>query len=176
MSKGIEQDVAFIQALAQLIKDSDLTEIEVEREYGEDDELKVRLSRASAAPAAPVYVTGHQMAGPQMQAPPMQHQPQAPQQPARSGAAAGAAGAGEGPDLTNAVTSPMVGTAYLAAEPGADPFVSVGDQVAEGQTILIIEAMKTMNQIPAPRAGRVRVILVENAEPVEFGEPLMIIE
>ena len=170
MSKGIEQDVAFIQALAQLIRDSDLTEIEVEREYGEDDELKVRLSRASAAPAAPVYVTGHQM-----QAPPMQHQPQAPQQqPAQPGPAAGAAA--EGPDLTNAVTSPMVGTAYLAAEPGADPFVSVGDQVAEGQTILIIEAMKTMNQIPAPRAGRVRAILVENAEPVEFGEPLMIIE
>ena len=70
----------------------------------------------------------------------------------------------------------MVGTAYLAPEPGAEPFVSAGDQVVEGQTLLIIEAMKTMNQIPSPRAGRVRTILVENAEPVEFGEPLMIIE
>jgi acetyl-CoA carboxylase biotin carboxyl carrier protein len=169
MSKGIEQDVAFIQALAQLIRDSDLTEIEVEREYGEDDELKVRLSRAPAAPAAPVYVTSHP-GGHQMQTAPMQ--PQVPQQPPSQPAAAAA----ETPDLTHAVTSPMVGTAYLAAEPGADPFVSVGDQVAEGQTILIIEAMKTMNQIPAPRGGRVRAILVENAEPVEFGEPLMIIE
>ncbi len=168
MSNGIEQDVAFIQALAQLIRDSDLTEIEVEREYGEDDELKVRLSRAPVA-AAPVHVTG-QPGGHQMQAAPMQHQPQPThQQPAQPAKA-------EGPDLTNAVTSPMVGTAYLAAEPGSDPFVGVGDQVTEGQTILIIEAMKTMNQIPAPRAGRVRAILVENAEPVEFGEPLMIIE
>jgi acetyl-CoA carboxylase biotin carboxyl carrier protein len=80
------------------------------------------------------------------------------------------------PDLSNAVTSPMVGTAYLSPEPGADPFVGIGDEVAEGETIMIIEAMKTMNQIPAPRAGRVRAVLVDNAEPVEFGEPLMIID
>lgn len=171
MSNGIEQDIAFIQALAQLLTESDLAEIEVRREYGERDELKVRLSRASAAPAAPIYVTGHPGGQPMHMPPAMQHQPGG-QQPGR----AAPVPADDGPDLTNAVTSPMVGTAYLAGEPGADPFVSVGDQVAEGQTILIIEAMKTMNQIPAPRAGRVMAILVENAEPVEFGEPLMIIE
>ncbi len=75
-----------------------------------------------------------------------------------------------------AVTSPMVGTIYLQAEPGAAPFVSVGDKVAEGQTLLIVEAMKTMNQIPAPRAGTVKRILVEDGAPVEFGAPLMILE
>lgn len=170
MSKGIEQDVAFIQALAQLLKDSDLAEIEVEREYGEGDELKVRLSRAAAAPAAPIYVTGHPGGQQMHMPPPVQHHSPAPQQSARPEPV------DDGPDLSNAVTSPMVGTVYLAAEPGAEPFVGVGDQVAEGQTIVIIEAMKTMNQIPAPRAGRVRAILVENAEPVEFGEPLLIIE
>jgi len=165
MSKGIEQDVAFIQALAQLLRDSDLTEIEVEREYGEDDELKVRLSRAPAAvvQAAPAV---HAIA------PPAPHHQPGPQAPGQAPAPA----AMPGPDLSKAVTSPMVGTAYLAPEPGAEPFVSTGDQVVEGQTLLIIEAMKTMNQIPSPRAGRVRTVMVENAEPVEFGEPLMIIE
>lgn len=168
MSNGIEQDVAFIQALAQLLKDSDLTEIEVEREYGEDDELKVRLTRATAAHPAPVNAAMHMGHGPT--APMIQHgAPSAQPQSA-------AAPQDEGPDLSNAVTSPMVGTAYLSPEPGAEPFVSVGDMVTEGQTILIVEAMKTMNQIPSPRAGRVRAVLVENAEPVEFGEPLMIIE
>ena len=168
MSKGIEQDVAFIQALAQLLKDSDLTEIEVEREYGEDDELKVRLSKASGTHAAPAQAGQMPMAA---MAAPVHHQP-APQ----PHATAAPAPAADEPDLSNAVTSPMVGTAYLSPEPGAGPFVSVGDQIAEGQTLLIIEAMKTMNQIPSPRAGRVRAILVANAEPVEFGEPLMIIE
>jgi acetyl-CoA carboxylase biotin carboxyl carrier protein len=80
------------------------------------------------------------------------------------------------PELANALTSPMVGTAYLSSEPEADAFVKVGDTVSEGQTVLIIEAMKTMNQIPSPRAGTVRQILVANAEPVEFGHPLMIID
>uniref|UniRef100_UPI0023674489 acetyl-CoA carboxylase biotin carboxyl carrier protein n=1 Tax=Alkalilacustris brevis TaxID=2026338 RepID=UPI0023674489 len=75
-----------------------------------------------------------------------------------------------------AVTSPMVGTAYLSPEPGADPFVTVGAQVSEGQTVLIIEAMKTMNHIPAPRAGTVKRILVSDASAVEYGAPLMIIE
>lgn len=76
----------------------------------------------------------------------------------------------------NAVTAPMVGTAYTATEPGSASFVSVGDQVREGQTLLIIEAMKVMNQIPSPRAGRVTAILVEDGQPVEFGEPLVVIE
>ncbi len=161
MNKGAEQDVAFIQALAQLLRESDLTELEVEREYGEGDELKVRLSRAMvapasahAAPAVPTSTAHHANAHPALMPAPV----------------------AEGPDLGNAVTSPMVGTAYLSPEPGSEPFVGVGDQVAEGDTIMIIEAMKTMNQIPAPRAGRVRAVLVENAEPVEFGEPLMIID
>ena len=166
MSKTTEQDVAFIQALAELLKKSDLTEIEVGRQYGDDDELNVRLSRASApvavapapqpvvhaAPAATVAVS----------------------EPTRTDAAPD--GAAATPDLSDALNSPMVGTVYLAPEPGSAPFVSAGDAVQEGQTVLIIEAMKTMNPITAPRSGRVKAVLVENAEPVEFGEPLMIIE
>ena len=162
MTKNIpDRDIAFIKALAELLTHSDLAEIEVEREYGADDELKVRLSRTSSvapvAAAAPAPVV---MTAPAAPAPAAQ--PVADEAPK--------------PDLTNAVTSPMVGTVYLAAEPGVPNFVSPGDTVAEGQTILIIEAMKTMNQIPAPRAGVVRTVLIDNAEPVEFGEPLMIIE
>jgi acetyl-CoA carboxylase biotin carboxyl carrier protein len=166
MNKGVEQDVAFIQALAQLLRESDLTELEVEREYGEGDELKVRLSRATAlSPAAGAYPTGSSLPHPlpnHSNAHPALMPVPAP--------------VDDTPDLSNAVTSPMVGTAYLSPEPGAEPFVGIGDQVAEGDTILIIEAMKTMNQIPAPRAGRIRAVLVENAEPVEFCEPLMIID
>ncbi|MHA1528131.1 MAG: acetyl-CoA carboxylase biotin carboxyl carrier protein [Alphaproteobacteria bacterium] len=154
MSKNVEQDVAFIRALAELLRDSELTEIEVERTYAENNELNVRLSRATTAVSAPVHVPAP--------APP----PAAPETPA----------APAGPDLSNALTSPMVGTAYLSSEPGTEPFVKVGDTVTEGQTVLIIEAMKTMNQIPSPRAGTVRQVLVDNAEPVEFGHPLMIID
>ena len=166
MTKSTEQDVAFIKALADLLNDSDLGEIEVERSFGDDDELKVRLSRAgSAAVAAPMAVAAPA---------PVAVAPAAPAAPAA--AAPEQATSAGGPDLSNAITSPMVGTVYLAAEPGSAPFVSAGDEVTEGQTILIIEAMKTMNQIPAPRSGKVRAVLVENAEPVEFGEPLIIIE
>ena len=154
MSKNVEQDVAFIRALAELLRDSELTEIEVERKYADNNELNVRLSRA--VPAAPVPVLAPAPA-------PAAAAPEAPAAPA-------------GPDLSNALTSPMVGTAYLSSEPGTEPFVRVGDTVSEGQTVLIIEAMKTMNQIPSPRAGTVRQILVANAEPVEFGHPLMIID
>lgn len=163
MNKGAEQDVAFIQALAKLLRESDLTELEVEREYGEGDELKVRLSRVTSAPP----VAAHAPHGLPHNSTP---------HPAMMPVAAPVDPIDGAPDLSNAVTSPMVGTAYLSPEPGADPFVGIGDQVAEGDTIMIIEAMKTMNQIPAPRAGRVRAVLVENAEPVEFGEPLMIID
>ena len=154
MSKNIEQDVAFIRALADLLREAELTEIEVERKYAENSELNVRLSRAATAAPAPVHVPA---------AAPAAAAPEAPAAPAE-------------PDLSNALTSPMVGTAYLSSEPGSEPFVKVGDTVTEGQTVLIIEAMKTMNQIPSPRAGTVRQILVENAEPVEFGHPLMIID
>ncbi len=155
MSKNVEQDVAFIRALAELLRDSELTEIEVERTYAENNALNVRLSRA--ATAAPVHVP-------------------APAQPAPAAAAPEAPAEPAGPDLSNALTSPMVGTAYLSSEPDTAAFVKVGDTVTEGQTVLIIEAMKTMNQIPSPRAGTVRQILVDNAEPVEFGHPLMIID
>ncbi len=167
MSKDTEQDVAFIRALAQLLRETDLVEIEVEREYGEDDELKVRLSRAASgvqvaaqpSTVSTVALQAPTVASPQTVTDELQ-----------------AAPASNGPDLTNAVRAPMVGTAYLAPEPDAANFVMPGDEVAEGDTILIIEAMKTMNQIPSPRAGRVRTVLVENGEPVEFGEPLVIIE
>ena len=162
MANSTEHDIAFIQALADLLKDSDLSEIEVEREYGADDELKVRLSRATVVAAQPVVT--------------MPVAASAPVAPAAEAKPAAAAPEADAPDLSNAITSPMVGTVYLAPEPGADNFVSPGDVVSEGQTLVIIEAMKTMNAIPAPRAGRVRTIMVENAEPVEFGEPLMIIE
>lgn len=162
MSKNSDQDIAFIRALAGLMQELDLTEIEVEREYGSDDEMKVRLSRAKAVMPAPVY-----------HAPPAHHGPA--MAAATPAAAAEPAPAAER-DMKNVLTSPMVGTAYLAPEPGADHFVKVGDTVAEGQTVLIIEAMKTMNQINSPRAGTVKQILVANAEPVEFGHPLMVIE
>lgn len=153
-------DIAFIRALAELLRETDLTEIEVSREFGEDDELRVRLTRALPAPvAAPIHVAVPAAA------------------PAPVAAAAPAPARAEDPaDHPGAVTSPMVGTVYLAPEPGAGAFVRVGDQVDAGQTVLIVEAMKTMNQIPAPRGGVVRRILVEDRQPVEYGAPLMIIE
>jgi acetyl-CoA carboxylase biotin carboxyl carrier protein len=157
-------DVAFIKSLADLLKDADLHEIEVKREYGESDRLNVRVSK-NAPVAAPVQ---HYAAPP-----PMMAQAAAP---AASAAPAPAADGGDPSKHPGALNSPMVGTCYLAPEPGAAAFVKVGDKVSEGQTVLIIEAMKTMNQIPAPRAGTVKRIVVEDATPVEFGSPLMIIE
>jgi acetyl-CoA carboxylase biotin carboxyl carrier protein len=154
-----ESDVAFIQALAELLQQNDLTELAVKREYGEDDSLEVRVSRQGSV-AAPVI-----HAAPVAAAAPMAAAPAPAPAPAEDPAS-----------HPGAVTSPMVGTAYLAAEPGADPFVKVGDKVAEGQTVLIVEAMKTMNHIPAPHAGTVRRILVEDGSPVEYGAPLMIVE
>jgi acetyl-CoA carboxylase biotin carboxyl carrier protein len=165
MSRTHDADIAFIRQLAELLKETELTEIEVEREFGEDDQLKVRVTRSApvAAIAAP---------------------PPAPAQVAASApASAPAETAADVADAADAlarhpgaVASPMVGTVYLQPEPGAAPFVRVGDEVAEGQTLLIIEAMKTMNQIPSPQAGTVRRILVEDGVPVEYGAPLMIIE
>jgi acetyl-CoA carboxylase biotin carboxyl carrier protein len=152
-----ESDIDFIRALAELLRANDLTEIEVERDYGEEEALTVRVARQpalAALPPAPLQIA----TTPAPTAP-------APPQPAADPA--------EDPGV---VPSPMVGTAYLQAEPEAPAFVKVGDPVAEGQTILIIEAMKTMNQIAAPRAGRVKRILVEDGQPVEFGAPLMILE
>ncbi|MES2916927.1 MAG: acetyl-CoA carboxylase biotin carboxyl carrier protein [Pseudomonadota bacterium] len=155
-----DTDVAFISALAELLNRNELTELSVKREYGEDDSLEVRVVKQAAVvtvAAAPAPVVHHAAA-------------------AAAPAAAAAASNEDPAQHPGAVTSPMVGTIYLSAEPGASPFVTVGAQVAEGQTVLIIEAMKTMNHIPAPRAGTVRRILVEDGHPVEYGAPLMIIE
>lgn len=154
-------DTAFIQALAELLNRNDLTELKVEREYGEDDRLTVELSKH-----------GRQMV---MQAP--AYAPQAAQPgPAPAAPAPAAAAASDPASHPGAVPSPMVGTAYLSPEPGAAAFVTVGQQVAEGDTLMIVEAMKTMNHIPAPRAGTVRRVLVEDGTPVEFGTTLMIVE
>ena len=160
--KNHETDVAFIEALAKLLQENDLTELEVMRDFGENDSLNVRVSRAKEV----VQMT--QMAAPAMAAPTAA--------PVAAAAASAAPAASEDPARhPGAVPSPMVGTAYLQAEPGTPAFVSVGDTVVEGQTLMIVEAMKTMNQIPAPRAGKVTRILVGDGDPVEFGSPLMII-
>ena len=156
-----ESDVSFIQSLAELLRENDLTELQVKRDYGENDSLNVRVSRQAPAvvQAAPVAVAT------------------APVPVAAAAATAPAAEAPSDPSAhPGAVTSPMVGTVYMAAEPGAAAFVSVGTTVAEGDTILIIEAMKTMNHIPSPKAGTIKRILVEDGAPVEFGAPLVIIE
>lgn len=152
-----ESDVDFIKALAELLRENDLTEIEVQREYGEDDALTVRVARqpAPTLAAAPAPIQLHATAPAAAALPP---------------------GAGDPAQDPGVVPSPMVGTVYLQPEPDAPRFAKVGDMVAEGQTILIIEAMKTMNQIPAPRAGRVKRVLVEDGSPVEFGAPLIILE
>jgi acetyl-CoA carboxylase biotin carboxyl carrier protein len=122
---------------------------------------KYAAPAAAPVPAAPA---AHVPAAPAPAAPPVPHPPGSHH------------GGGDPAAHPGAVTSPMVGTVYLAAEPGAEPFVSIGDEVKEGQTVLIVEAMKTMNHIPAPRAGTVKRILVEDGSPVEFGAPLLIIE
>jgi acetyl-CoA carboxylase biotin carboxyl carrier protein len=155
-----ESDVSFIRALAELLRANDLTELEVKREYGDNDRLNVRVSRGGVVMAqapAPVAASVVQTA------------------PAPAPAAATTV-SGDPAAHPGAVTSPMVGTVYLQAEPGTAAFVSVGQSVKVGDTLLIIEAMKTMNQIPAPHAGVVKRILVEDGAPVEYGAPLMIIE
>ena len=154
-----DADVAFIQALAEVLRENDLTEVKVKREYAEDDSLDVRVSRQQPQQVMAAAVAAPVAAAPIAAAP----------------AAASAASADPASD-PGAVTSPMVGTIYLAAEPGAPAFVSVGTVVAEGDTLLIVEAMKTMNHIPAPRAGKVTRILVDDGSAVEFGSPLVILE
>ena len=154
-----DSDVSFIQALAELLRETDLTELQVKRDYGANDSLNVRVSRQTQVV--------------------MQTTAAAPASPAPLAASAPAPAANETTDPAShpgAVTSPMVGTVYMAPEPGAAPFISTGATVKEGDTLLIIEAMKTMNHIPAPKAGTVKRILVEDGAPVEFGAPLVIIE
>ncbi|WP_272006911.1 acetyl-CoA carboxylase biotin carboxyl carrier protein [Roseovarius sp. ZX-A-9] len=165
-NKTHDDDVAFIKALAEILNDNELTELQVKRDYGEDDSLNVRVSRRKEV-------------APQMIAAPQGYAAPAAAVSAPAGAAPGADASAPGEDPAShpgAVTSPMVGTVYTQAEPGAPSFVSVGDKVAEGDTLLIIEAMKTMNHIPAPRSGTVKRILVEDGAAVEYGAPLMIVE
>lgn len=149
-------DVAMVRQLAELLDDTQLTEIEVE-----DGPRRVRVARtvtvAAAAPA-PVYAPAP---------------PTAPSAPAASAAAPAEAPVAS---TANAVKSPMVGTVYLSAEPGAKPFVSVGDKVAAGDTLVIIEAMKVMNPILATTGGTVKAMLVDNGQPVEFDQPLVVVE
>lgn len=158
-----DADVAFIAALAELLNKNELTELSVKREYGEDDSLEVRVVKAppqvvqmAAAPVAYAAATA-----PAAAPVPVPAAPAPVEDPAQH---------------PGAVTSPMVGTVYLSPEPGAQVFAPIGTTVTAGQTVLIIEAMKTMNHIPAPRAGVVKRILVEDGSPVEYGAPLMIVE
>ncbi|MGR3516867.1 acetyl-CoA carboxylase biotin carboxyl carrier protein [Sulfitobacter pontiacus] len=160
-----DADVAFIQALAELLNENDLTELQVKRDYAEDDSLNVRVSRNP-----PQQIVAPQQA----QSAPAQYAAPAPAAPAA--AAAPAADNSDPADHPGAVVSPMVGTVYMQAEPGAPAFISVGTSVSEGDTLLIVEAMKTMNHIPAPRSGTVKRILVEDGAAVEFGAPLVILE
>jgi len=147
---GVDQQL--IRDLAGILNDTNLTEIEVEL-----GDLKVRVSRQAQAV--------HAVAQPMQIAAPA---------PAQAPAAASAPAVAD--TSKNAVTSPMVGTAYASPSPGATPFIELGQRVREGQTLLIIEAMKTMNQIPSPRAGIVTAILFEDSQPVEYGEPLVVVE
>ncbi len=146
-------DEALIRNLANILNETDLTEIEVEQ-----DDLRIRVSRAGTTQ----YVQAPMMAAPQQMAAPAAAAAAVPAAPVRN------------PD--NVVSAPMVGTVYMASAPGARAFIEVGSMVKEGQTLLIIEAMKTMNQIPAPKSGKVTEILIEDGRPVEYGEALVIIE
>ena len=146
----LQVDKALIRELSELLDETKLTEIEIA-----EGSRSVRVSRgATAAPAAAVA---------------------APPPPLPASDAPAAPAANDAADEAGAVHSPMVGTIYLAPEPSAAPFVNVGDAVAQGQTLLIIEAMKVMNQIPAPHAGTVKKILVEDGQPVEYGDTLVVI-
>jgi acetyl-CoA carboxylase biotin carboxyl carrier protein len=155
-SGGMNIDTALVRELAELLNETGLTEIEVE-----DDDRKIRVSRGAVASAAPVYAAAPA--------------PAAAAAPAPVAAAPSEPAAPAGPDMTNAVKSPMVGTCYLTPEPGAAPFIAVGKPVKEGDTLLIVEAMKVMNPITAPKSGTVSAILVDNAQPVEFDQPLVVI-
>lgn len=154
-NSGMNVDTKLVRELAELLNETGLTEIEVE-----DNDRKIRVSRGGGVVAA---------------APVMAHAPAPAAVPAPAADAPAAETAPAAPDHANALKSPMVGTAYLAPEPGAANFVSVGQTVKEGDTLLIIEAMKVMNPIAADKSGTVTAILIENAQPVEFDQPLVVI-
>jgi len=162
MAKISQVDQDLIRAIAELVNEANLAEIELEQ-----DDFRIRVTRTLPGRevvqvAAPAYAP----------TPAASHAPSAPA-PSAAPVAAAAEDLSKHPGT---LTSPMVGTAYLAPEPGAKPFVEVGASVSEGETVLIVEAMKTMNQIPAHKSGKVTRILVSDASPVEYGEPLLVIE
>jgi len=146
-------DKSLIRELGQLLDETNLTEIEIC-----EGNKSIRVARGNATVTAAVAAPAPAAAAPAVPA------------------ASAPASADVAADEAGAVPSPMVGTVYLSPQPGADPFVKVGDAVSEGQTLLIVEAMKVMNQIPAPRSGTVKRIAVEDGQPVEFGETLVVIE
>ncbi|MGC6328687.1 acetyl-CoA carboxylase biotin carboxyl carrier protein [Rhizorhabdus sp. FW153] len=150
----MQVDPELVRQLAVLLDDTNLTEIEVQ-----DGERRIKVARNVTVGAAPAYAL-----------------PAAAPAPVAAPAPAAAAPVEATGDHPGAVKSPMVGTAYLTPEPGAKNFVSVGDKVSAGQTLLIVEAMKVMNAIPAPRAGTIKAVLVENGQPVEYDQPLVIVE
>lgn len=150
-------DIRKVKKLIELLEESGIAEIEIT-----EGEESVRISRHSAAPAPQMF---HYPAGQPMSAPPAAPQPAPATEDRKSSVPEG-----------HRVTSPMVGTFYRASNPGAKPFVDVGSQVKAGDTLCIIEAMKMMNQIEADKTGTVKAVLVENGEPVEFGQPLFVIE
>ncbi len=154
-AKTASAEGQMIRELAELLNDTGLTEIEIEKSG-----LKVRVAKAVHMTAAPVSYAAP------------------PSAPSAAAAASGdvKSKAADPANHPGAVKSPMVGTAYRSPEPGSASFCEIGSKVAQGDTLLIIEAMKTMNQIPAPRSGTVKVILFENGQPVEYGEPLIVIE
>jgi acetyl-CoA carboxylase biotin carboxyl carrier protein len=151
---GMKVDTDLVRQLAELLKESELSEIEVQ-----DGERRIVVKRQLGSHGTAVHVP-------------------APVDVPAPAAAAPAAAAGDGPpaDHPGTVKSPMVGTVYLSGEPGAKPFVSVGDKVSAGDTLLIIEAMKVMNPIAAPRSGAVKQVFVVDAQPVEFDQPLVVVE
>ena len=151
-SQAMAIDTALVRELAELLAETGLTEIEVE-----DGDRKIKVSRAAPVAAPPT------------------HYATAPAPAVAAAPAAAAPAAPAAPDHANAVKSPMVGTVYLSAEPGSAAFVSIGQAVKEGDTLVIIEAMKVMNPIVASASGTVKAILVENAQPVEYDQPLVVI-
>jgi acetyl-CoA carboxylase biotin carboxyl carrier protein len=157
--KNHEADVNFIKELAVLLKEHDLTELEVARDYGENDNLNVRVARQ--------ILTNNEIIENRSKQDTIEVQTREVDESVKTTDISSLAGA---------IPSPMVGTAYLAPEPGANTFINVGQNVKEGDTLLIIEAMKTMNQISSPKSGIIKRILVEDGTAVEFGTPLMIIE
>ena len=159
--KNRDQDVEFIQSLAKLLNQNELTELEVSREYGETDKINVRVCKSGSLQAYQVATQQPSMAPAIAPMPLEESSDQNISDPVSH---------------PGAVTSPMVGTVYMQAEPGAEPFISVGSSVSEGDTLLIVEAMKTMNQIPSPKSGTVKRIFVEDGAAVEFGSPLVVVE